>query len=377
MKSCMAIRQSQKCWPLLLIAWLVMGCDSNVCTPTDENPDACWCPGFQGESCDEVNPQFGSTWMQWIGENEPGWTSLRLRDISMPLTHDAASGYLKDDGSNITAFGTDGDNSLVESVPEFLSGWAKTQSGSLMAQLEAGVRGFDLRMVLNEEGGPTFHHGDVYWDTLALPVFEEMREFLLENPQEILIFSMINFAGSANDEAGHRIFVQSLYEVFGDLIIPAAMDAPARTLDEIYETSGRLMVLYERGGDEGFWEHEGAANLYPIDRAYSNYDVSVNTGDRLDTYLDQEVVVPVEDVKFIQAHLQYSQEVIQSNLATYIEGYTQQEMANERVLAWMQRHRDNPDGAIRIVDFDYFEHMAVALMEEFAHVNRAIYRRTQ
>ena len=137
------------------------------------------------------------------------------------------------------------------------------------------------------------------------------------------------------------------------------------------------MVLYERGGDEGFWEHEGAANLYPIERAYSNYDVSVNTGDRLDAYLEQEVVLPVEDVKFIQAHLQYSQEVIQSNFATYIEGYTQQEMANERVLAWMQRHRDNPDGVIRIVDFDYFEHLADQLLEEFAHVNRAIYRRTQ
>ena len=120
MKSCMAIRQAQKCWPLLLLAWLVMGCDSNVCTPTEDNPDACWCPGYQGKSCDEVNPEFGSTWMQWIGENEPGWTSLTLRDISMPLTHDAASGYLNDDGSNITAFGTDGDNSLVES-----SNWAQ------------------------------------------------------------------------------------------------------------------------------------------------------------------------------------------------------------------------------------------------------------
>ena len=219
----------------------------------------------------------------------------------------------------------------------------------------AGVRAFDLRMVLNAEGGPTFHHGDVYWDTLAMPVFEEFRNFLLENPREIIVFSMINFAGAANNEAGHRLFVQSLHELFGDLIIPAAMDAPARTLDEIFETSGRLMVLYERGGDEGFWEHDGAAYVYPISRAYSNYDVSVNTGDRLDAYLEQEVILPVDDVKFIQAHLQYSQEVIQSNLAAYIEGYTIQETANERVLAWMVRHRDNPDGAIRIVDFDYFE----------------------
>ena len=101
----------------------------------------------------------------------------------------------------------------------------------------------------------------------------------------------------------------------------------------------------------------------------------MNTGEKLDAYLEQEVVLPVEDVKFIQAHLQYSQEVIQSNLSTYIEGYTRQEMANERVLAWMERHRDNPDGAIRIVDFDYFEHMSAELMQEFAHINRAIYQR--
>ena len=238
-----AMIQRQPFGLLFFLVSLLTACDSGVCTPTQDNPDACWCPGFQGKLCDEPNPNFGATWMQWIGENEPGWTSLRLRDISMPCSHDAASGYLKEDGSNIIAFGSEGDTSLVESIPDFLSGWAKTQSGSLVSQLEAGVRAFDLRMVLNEQGGPTFHHGDVYWDTLALPVFESFREFLIQNPQEIIIFSMINFAGAANSEAGHRAFVQSLSDIFGDLILPADFDAPARTLDEIYETAGRLMIL--------------------------------------------------------------------------------------------------------------------------------------
>lgn len=367
--------------PLILCLFLLgilLGCESaDECVPPEDNPDACWCPGFQGKNCDQPNPEFGATWMQWVATNQPGWTSLRLRDISLPGTHDSASGYLDEEGSNITAYGVEGGESLVESVPEFLSGWAKTQSNGLMDQLRAGVRYFDLRMVLNTDSGPTFHHGDVYWDTEALPVFEAFRDFMVEHPEEIIVFSMINFAGSETNEAGHAAFVDSLIDVFGDLIVPAAFDAPSRTIEDILASPGRLVIFYERTDAEGFWEQERAANLYPTSRVYSNYDVSVNTGDKLEAHLMREMLLPVDDVKAIQGHIQYSQEVIQSDIALYIEGYTKQERSVERAVEWLAAQQDNPEAIIRIVQFDYFELQAADFMKEFADMNRSIAKRAQ
>lgn len=357
---------------------VLIGCESaDRCVPPEDNPEACWCPGFQGKNCDQPNPEFGSTWMQWVAENQAGWTSLPLRDLALPGTHDSASGYLDPEGANITAYGVEGGESLVESVPEFLAGWAKTQLNGLTDQLRAGVRYFDLRMVLNTDTGPTFHHGDVYWDTQALPVFEAFRDFMIENPEEIIIFSMTHFAGSETNEAGHAAFVDSLQDVFGDLIVPAAFDAPARTVEEILESPGRLVVFYEQTGEEGFWEQERASSLYPTSRVYSNYDVEVNTGDKLEAHLMREMLLPVEDVKAIQGHLQYSQEVIQSDIALYIEGYTKQERSVERAVEWLAAQRDNPDAIIRIVQFDYFELQAADFIKEFAEMNKAIAKRAQ
>lgn len=349
----------------------------DVCEPPKDNPDACWCPGFQGKDCDEINENFGASWMGWMAEHVKGWTSLRLQDIAMPGAHDSASGYLNHDGSNVTLFDVEGGNVILESLPEAVAGWAKTQSGGLIEQLHAGLRFFDLRMVLNEDAGPGFHHGDVYWDTQALPEFEGIRDFLDENPDEILIFYMIHFAGAANNVDGHTRLVDSLNDIFGDRLIPSLLNAPERTVAEILETPGRIMVLYEGNPEEGFWDHERADNLYPLNLVYSKYDVEVNTGVRLDDHLEREVVLPVEDVKVIQAHLQYSESVIQSNFELYIEGYTQEEMSNERVQAWLVRHRDNPGGWVRIVQFDYYELLAENLIKEFANVNRAQSRRME
>jgi hypothetical protein len=376
----MTVRTFHGSWLLagLFFCSSLIGCEAaDVCVPPEDNPNACWCPGFQGKDCDQPNPDFGSTWMQWVAENQPSWKSLRLRDIALPGTHDSASGYLDEEGANITAYGVEGGESLVESVPEFLSGWAKTQLNGLTEQLRAGVRYFDLRMVLNTGTGPTFHHGDVYWDTEAIPVFEAFRDFMIANPGEIIIFSMINFAGQETNEAGHAAFVDSLQEIFGELMVPAAFDAPARTIDEILETPGRLVVFYERTDAEGFWEQERAANLYSTNRVYSNYDVNVNTGDKLEAHLMREMLLPVDDVKAIQGHLQYSQEVIQSDIALYIEGYTKQERSVERAVEWLAAQRDNPEAIIRIVQFDYFELQAADFMKEFAEMNRAISNRTE
>ena len=356
-----------------LVMW---GCQSeDRCIADESQPDSCWCPGYKGRSCDIVDESFGASWMQWLGDNASGWTELRLRDIALPGTHDAASGYLERSGSNIRIDGSRSGNDLVVNFPELASGWAKTQENSLIEQLHAGVRFFDLRMVLNIGGGATFHHGDVHWDTEAMPVFEEFRDFLLTHSREVVVFSMTHFVGGANTEVGHRRFAEKLYSIFGDLLIPASMNAPGRTMEEILSTKGRLVVFYQRSNGEGFWEDASSSYLYPIERISSKYDVRVNTGPKLDEHLDLEAVEPVEDLKVIQAHLQYSQEIIQNDLTSSIERYTIEEAANERVLAWLQRSRENPRAFIRIVQLDYYELMARDLLEELANINRATSRR--
>lgn len=73
----------------------------------------------------------------------------------------------------------------------------QTQGASIAAQLEQGIRAFDIR--LREKAGRlgVFHSDafqDIYWETEVLPAF---RRFLQQHPSEMLIVSLKREGGSA------------------------------------------------------------------------------------------------------------------------------------------------------------------------------------
>ena len=75
----------------------------------------------------------------------------------------------------------------------------QTQDISIREQLEAGVRGFDIRLQACENGKLGVYHSvqfqDIYWETDVLPTF---LDFLKKNPSEMLFVSLKKEGGDSD-----------------------------------------------------------------------------------------------------------------------------------------------------------------------------------
>ena len=96
-------------------------------------------------------------WMEWLPD------SLSIAQLSIPGSHDTMS-----------LFGGD----LVE-----------TQSLSLRAQLDAGIRALDIR-ARHYEDFFTIHHGTVYQEVTFGEVLDIIQDFLNDNPSETVIMRL-------------------------------------------------------------------------------------------------------------------------------------------------------------------------------------------
>lgn len=98
-----------------------------------------------------------------------------LNKVPMVQTHDAASGHLPDDG--------------------LLNAWAKTQSCTMVQQLECGARSFDPRPAV-VDGVLKWHHGSVNIDYLFAAAIEDITAWAAANPTELITMPIWACAGS-------------------------------------------------------------------------------------------------------------------------------------------------------------------------------------
>jgi hypothetical protein len=105
---------------------------------------------------------FMKTWTSRLGANVP------LSMVSIPGTHDSV---------------TYSSHSIFQA-----SFSSQTQSWSILSQLEAGIRYFDLRVRYNRKGELITHHGVIDYEHL-LDTFMQFNYFLKIHPQEFIITS--------------------------------------------------------------------------------------------------------------------------------------------------------------------------------------------
>eukprot|EP00466_Bigelowiella_natans_P004552 jgi/Bigna1/42626/e_gw1.66.33.1 len=136
-----------------------------------------------------------------------------LNQWPMILTHDAATGYLK--------------NGLVDN-------WAKTQDGGLAEQLDCGARSFDLRPHL-QDGKLEMHHGDIVVPHEFKDAMEEVVEWAGRNQTELVVVYI-------SDCTGDTACVDSTLDVlssFNITMLGAEADIAGLTLSRAMER-GRL-----------------------------------------------------------------------------------------------------------------------------------------
>jgi hypothetical protein len=210
-----------------------------------------------------LNPQGFDprSWMSLMG------SGAVLRDLFLPGTHDSGSyniGVL----SEITLDYQSGWVVLASYV-DLAQGWARSQSGSVLDQLNAGIRYLDLRlsngyfvspivpglpiiMIQPDQPLPP----DLPNVAVATPrichslasidpevVLSDIQTFLDDNPSEILLVNFEHFYNMGPDDYGKLI--NDIFTAFGSKLVPRSQAAniPTLTLGHLY-AQGQQIILF-------------------------------------------------------------------------------------------------------------------------------------
>ncbi|MCU4837082.1 phosphatidylinositol-specific phospholipase C [Bacillus cereus] len=166
-----------------------------------------------GYSHDKEIGYTNSNWMSQIND------SVRFSDLSIPGTHDTMS----------TGYGGD---------------IAQTQSMSLQAQLDVGIRYIDIRCRYTD-GLFAIHHGSIFLHTMFGDVLNTTTQFLDNHPGETIFMRVKQEHSSVSND----IFNQTLKE-YMDRYPGYFFDSQNRTNTDptLEEMRGKIVILLNVGG---------------------------------------------------------------------------------------------------------------------------------
>ncbi|WP_019961786.1 outer membrane protein assembly factor BamB family protein [Woodsholea maritima] len=197
----------------------------------------------------------------WMGQNASILGPRRLRQITMPGTHDSGTYAI----TPLSAFGIDNVDPAIATLIDIarvlspllgltatsiIAPWSIAQGQNFKQQLDGGVRYLDLRLQ-HTSSGFNFVHGLV--GSPLSDLLEQVTAFYAEagNEKEVIMLDFQHLFGM--DDASTKDLINQLHTTFGDKLIPAATGTNV-TLDELWQGKGRIIVFYE---------DTNVANQYP------------------------------------------------------------------------------------------------------------------
>lgn len=204
-------------------------------------------------------------WMENLAGTIAG---RRLADVAMPGSHDSGT-YPISGASPLLAEASKGalmGDALVlaanwgrvyfpQSYPigAYAAGWGRAQRHTIAAQLGAGVRYFDLRMI-PDPLAVTFEATHVFAGAELTPMLEDMAVFLAANPKEIVVLDlqhMFSRLGEDNGMTGADAenLLARLVLAFGSKMITRGVTASPQDMkvSEIWQRGLQVLVLFEPG----------------------------------------------------------------------------------------------------------------------------------
>lgn len=223
----------------------------------------------------------------WMGAMSAQIGGLPLNQIVLPGSHDSDSFSIPQAGTPAPAPGgviapdaVDPEDplSIIQTllpsalVRHFSTPWSRAQDQDTTAQLSDGVRYFDVRICAGPPADPGVYacHG-LYGTPIAAAVLDPVSRFLAAHPTEIVVLDFHGFSapGSPNSMpiGLHQALADQIHAAFlGKLVSPGPLKA-AITPDDIWRTTGRVIVLYNNGQivrqNPDFWPYADTIIAWP------------------------------------------------------------------------------------------------------------------
>ncbi|MFT7800307.1 PI-PLC X domain-containing protein 2-like [Arapaima gigas] len=181
----------------------------------------------------------------WMGSLCPALTSMPLRYLAVPGSHDSFSFWVDEEapvGPDQTAVVKHLAVVFRLLAKKVMKKWSMTQSLTFRQQLDGGIRYFDLR-VASKPGEPGYEvyfiHG--LFGHRVRDGLGDIDTFLSEHPKEV-VFLDFNHHYAMNEDH-HRYLIATLQEVFGPKLcrVNAVEEI---TLDYLWKHKYQVIVFY-------------------------------------------------------------------------------------------------------------------------------------
>jgi hypothetical protein len=192
---------------------------------------------------------------RWMNDMKPTLTNRKINQVFFPGTHDSVS--FKEGITLNTA-----------SFP--LNSYSLTQDDTVKSQLDHGIRYLDIRVAYYQPfptsettrfSSKTFWgvHGPVWMHPIT-QIFEQVRDFVDANTEEIVILDFHQFKDFDNDEV-HTKFLELLKQWF-KFYAANPESGWETTLGDIWKTQtrNRIIISYNK---KDFAQNEGKGFLWP------------------------------------------------------------------------------------------------------------------
>ncbi|KAG5833299.1 hypothetical protein ANANG_G00274480 [Anguilla anguilla] len=194
----------------------------------------------------------------WMSQLPQSLWDVPLYNLALPGSHDTMT-YCLDRESPLSV-----SNPLVLKILDCiipcitrpcLYKWGTTQLQAVSAQLDIGIRYFDLR-IAHKEGDTTdalyFAHG-IYTLLTVKETLSDIAKWLSSHPKEVVILACSVFEGVTPDL--HQDTILFMKNLFGSKIFPNISEEPA-TLRMLWKLGCQVIISYDdpaASGHEELW----------------------------------------------------------------------------------------------------------------------------
>lgn len=179
----------------------------------------------------------------WMTQDLDALRGLTLGQVALPGAHDAGTAAIND--RSPTSPDASG---AIEAVEVFttalVANWARAQGASIDQQLRAGVRYFDLRIGIDDDGELRLMHS-LFSEPISA-VIRAVREFSAAHPEEIIILDFQKLRGksdSAMDAADLETLVSQIRTL--NLVPPTLNGAEGAEIqvNDIIESGSQVVAV--------------------------------------------------------------------------------------------------------------------------------------
>ena len=241
-------------------------------------------------------------------------------------------------------------NLLYKAVKGYVLSFAKTQKASFTAQLEQGIRYFDLRVIVYR-GQYRFVHG--MYGMPVLPALREINAYLEQHRTEVVIINLQHFYEMSYD-MGVKL-VAELVKIFGDRlatrqkhVIQPFFHTPAQLT-----AAGKQVLILWRANNTLFNTYDDTTKRVLFQHRYTNrYKNTADVGELL-RFLDSTAYLGDPYKKYGYLHI--TQLILTGNTKLYIDMGSLFNLFEKHKKA-LRNYIVNTDRKFNVVIMDFVDH---------------------